>query len=78
MNTTTEQQISRRQLLSFAGTAGLGISLGSFPVVGADAVRAAESGPNRKRTLRVAHLTDVHVKPELGAVEGLTAALRHV
>jgi 3',5'-cyclic AMP phosphodiesterase CpdA len=78
VNTTTEQQISRRQLLSFAGTAGLGISLGSFPVVGADAVRAAESGPNRKRTLRVAHLTDVHVKPELGAVEGLTAALRHV
>src|SRR4029078_12050283 len=32
----------------------------------------------RKRVLRVAHLTDVHVQPELRAPEGMAACLRHV
>ncbi len=32
----------------------------------------------RKRSLRVAHLTDVHVQPELRAGEGLAACLEHV
>ena len=32
----------------------------------------------RKRVLRLAHLTDLHVQPELQAGEGVTACLRHV
>jgi 3',5'-cyclic AMP phosphodiesterase CpdA len=32
----------------------------------------------RKRALRVAHLTDIHVQPELHAGEGMSACLRHV
>ncbi len=32
----------------------------------------------RKRAIRVAHLTDVHVQPELRADEGMIACLRHV
>jgi 3',5'-cyclic AMP phosphodiesterase CpdA len=32
----------------------------------------------RRRVLRVAHLTDVHVQPELRAPEGMAACLRHV
>ncbi len=32
----------------------------------------------RKRLLRVAHLTDFHVQPELAANEGMTACLRHL
>jgi len=33
---------------------------------------------SRKRALRVTHLTDVHVEPELRAGEGMAACLRHV
>ena len=32
----------------------------------------------RQRVLRLAHLTDVHVQPELRAPEGMTACLRHI
>jgi 3',5'-cyclic AMP phosphodiesterase CpdA len=32
----------------------------------------------RKRALRIAHLTDIHVQPELHAGEGMSACLRHV
>ena len=32
----------------------------------------------RKRVLRIAHFTDVHVQPERGASEGMTACLRHI
>ena len=34
--------------------------------------------PSRRRMLRVAHLTDIHVKPELGIPRGMEAALRHL
>jgi 3',5'-cyclic AMP phosphodiesterase CpdA len=33
--------------------------------------------PNRKRSLRIAHLTDIHVQPERGAEKGMEAALEH-
>lgn len=33
--------------------------------------------PKRKRTQRIAHLTDIHVQPERGAPEGFEAALVH-
>lgn len=33
--------------------------------------------PNRKRILRIAHLTDIHVQPEKRAPEGMQAALEH-
>lgn len=31
-----------------------------------------------RRVLRIAHITDVHVQPELGAGEGFTQCLRHI
>jgi 3',5'-cyclic-AMP phosphodiesterase len=34
--------------------------------------------PERKRVLRLAHVTDVHVQPELRAPEGMAACLRHI
>ncbi len=37
----------------------------------------AETQRKRRRVLRFAHMTDVHVKPEKGAGEGMAAALRH-
>lgn len=32
---------------------------------------------DRKRSLRIAHLTDIHVQPELGAPKGMEACLAH-
>lgn len=64
-------QITRRQILK-AGAAltGLGIADTLLP-------RTA-SAQEKKRALRLAHLTDIHVRVGRGAAEGMTAALRHV
>jgi 3',5'-cyclic AMP phosphodiesterase CpdA len=60
----------RRDFLrSGAGLAASGITISML-----GAANAAE----RKRVLRVAHLTDVHVQPELRAPEGMATCLRHV
>jgi 3',5'-cyclic AMP phosphodiesterase CpdA len=59
--------ISRRDLLA-VGAAG--ILLPSL-------VQAAPS-PRRRRVLRFAHLTDIHVQPERAAAEGMEACLAHV
>lgn len=68
--TLLRDSLSRRNFLITGGTAALGLSLG---------IKKSFAGqPARKRVLRVAHLTDVHVMPELHAAEGLTACLRHV
>jgi 3',5'-cyclic AMP phosphodiesterase CpdA len=64
--------LTRRTILSraaFAAAAGIGWS--PLPTFSADAPAP------RRRALRLAHLTDVHVQPELGAGEGLAACLRH-
>jgi predicted MPP superfamily phosphohydrolase len=37
----------------------------------------ASSSETRKRALRIAHLTDIHVKPEMRAAEGMAACLHH-
>jgi 3',5'-cyclic-AMP phosphodiesterase len=44
----------------------------------AGAANAAPDVAPRQRTLRFAHLTDIHVQPELNAAKGLTTCLRHV
>ncbi len=65
INSTT----SRRTFLA----SGIGLAATSL-TAGLNGIAAAE----RKRVLRVAHLTDVHVQPELRAPEGMAACLRHV
>lgn len=40
-------------------------------------LNASPPNPKRKRSLRIAHLTDIHVQPELGAPKGMEAALNH-
>ena len=59
--------VSRRGLLVAGGSALLLPSLA-----------LAQRKPGRKRVLRVAHLTDIHVQPERSAAEGMEAALTHV
>jgi 3',5'-cyclic AMP phosphodiesterase CpdA len=59
--------LSRRDFLStslVAGVAGAGL-----PVLAA---------PNRTRCLRIAHLTDLHIQPELDAVRGVASCFAHV
>jgi len=66
----TPSAISRRTLLG----AGLAGALMANPATGP----AAEPPAGRKRQLRVAHLTDIHVQPELEAARGLEACFAHV
>ncbi len=67
---------SRRDILKrAAGIAAAALAGGG--TLGAARGEAAPDG-GRKRDLRIAHLTDIHVRPEMGAPEGLAACLRHV
>jgi len=60
--------LTRRGLL--AATATTGIAAATAPL--------ALANPARKRALRIAHLTDIHVQPERRAGEGMQACLDHV
>jgi 3',5'-cyclic-AMP phosphodiesterase len=61
--------LDRRTFLKWSGGLAAGL-----------AVERASVGEltSRKRVLRVAHLTDIHVQPERRAAEGMAACLRHV
>lgn len=81
----SSQHSTRRQFLqSAAATSSVAIAGAAFP----SSLNAAPSPATdlqtpaplleRKRVLRIAHFTDVHVQPERGASEGMTACLRHI
>lgn len=67
---------SRREVLKQAA------GLAGAAMIGSSTARAAQADTGqdqaRKRALRLAHTTDIHVKPELRANEGLTACLHHM
>ena len=69
-------QLNRREMLKAAGATFALASLGGL-TFGKSSPPAAQAPP-RKRTLRVAHLTDTHIQPERKANEGMTACLHHV
>lgn len=64
--------LSRRDLLKL-GVAGAGFAALGWPASAAGFVR-----PDRRRALRIAHLTDLHIQPERRAADGVAACLRHV
>jgi Icc protein len=68
--------IDRRRCLQLGalGAAALPMSR----VLGAPADGAATAAGERKRVLRFAHLTDLHIQPELEAARGVAACLQHV
>ena len=68
--------LSRRALLSAGISAGLTTSLAGGVARAADQAGAAPS-PMRRR-LRIAHLTDLHIQPELAAARGVADCLNHV
>jgi len=63
----TGKMFNRREILALGAT---GIVL---PTIGL----AQAPNPKRKRVLRIAHLTDIHVQNKGGAPEGMAAALAH-
>jgi 3',5'-cyclic AMP phosphodiesterase CpdA len=70
-----QPSLSRRELLKTAGIAGAATLLGNAPTAFA---QDQKPKADRKRVLRLAHLTDMHVQPERRGAAGLTACLRHV
>lgn len=64
---------TRRELVRVSVVATAGIA-------GASALAAADNTPkqDRRRVLRIAHLTDIHAQPERQAGAGLAACLHHV
>ncbi len=68
-----KKRYSRRQVLKMAGGLAATAALG-----GRAAASPGAKGPVRKRALRIAHLTDIHVQPERAADQGLIACLHHV
>ncbi len=71
----TNSSLTRRETLALLGASAVGAAAwgGLSP-----RANAQEISPERKRSLRLAHLTDLHVQPERRATEGMAACLRHV
>ena len=65
---------SRRRCLELGAAAAIA---GPLSLLSSSAHATPEGGP-RRRSLRFAHLTDVHVQPERGATEGMRQCLHHV
>lgn len=77
MNTQPGVEITRRGLLAGAVAGGIGAMLPMRVAAGQPAAGGGAVG-GRKRSLRVAHLSDTHVQPERRAADGLAACLTHV
>ncbi|MBX3388010.1 MAG: metallophosphoesterase [Phycisphaeraceae bacterium] len=70
--------LSRR---AFIGSGvGAGVGIGAAGVLLPDRAGAAQDAPakTRKRSVRIAHITDTHIEPELRAGEGVAACLTHI
>ena len=71
--------LSRRAMLSAGAIAGAAALLARDPQANAMLQGAGTVGPGaRKRALRLAHPTDIHVQPELRAGEGMAACFAHM
>jgi len=70
-------KISRRGLLGGSLTAAAGLMAGAS-VFTPEVLAAPKIGDPKKRSIRFAHFTDIHLEPKRNAPAGLTAALKHV
>lgn len=69
--------MSRREWIVTAGALTLGGLLGKSPAF-ASPQDPPKPAPNRKRAIRIAHLTDIHVQPERAAGLGMETCFKHV
>lgn len=67
--------ISRRDMILAAGAAAVGVLGWETSAAGTPAQPVQKP---RNRSLRIAHLTDIHVQPERRAAVGLASCLQHV
>ena len=79
----TTPSLSRRALLRRAAlaTSAAAMTTAIAPTRAAGEIAPPPAQPAReprRRVLRVAHLTDIHVQPERGAARGLAKCLQHV
>ncbi len=69
--------MNRREFIERSGALALGAALAGMP----SPVQAQPASANRRRVLRVAHLTDLHVQPNQAGYHdsalGMAAAIRH-
>ncbi len=65
--------ISRREFLKASGAAALGTSLW---MKGYAAPNSAAASSSAKHVLRIAHMTDVHILPDVDIVRRFSKALR--
>lgn len=77
MSSTLSRRDAIKAAAMAAGAASLAIGSGASAGLAPSTPRAFTGEP-RKRTLRVAHLTDIHIQPELRAAEGFASVLHHV
>jgi len=71
--------ITRRKLLASAGAgAALAALSGEFSRAAQPEALWDRANTARRRSVRLAHLSDIHVQPELDAAAGFTACLRHM
>jgi 3',5'-cyclic-AMP phosphodiesterase len=68
--------MQRRDLLRQAGLLAGGISLPSF--IKANSKQTTSTIATPKRVLRIAHITDVHIQPLIGAAKGFERCLHHI
>ncbi|MEK6702422.1 MAG: metallophosphoesterase [Planctomycetota bacterium] len=69
-------ELSRRGMLAGLAAVGASVGLGGL-ARGSMLERPLPKGAAAKRSIRLAHLTDSHIQPELGADQGTAACFRH-
>ncbi|HWL93325.1 MAG TPA: metallophosphoesterase [Phycisphaerae bacterium] len=72
------KEVTRRDVLRFGVASVAGLSLAETALAGPKAKKLGGKSQKPRRVLRIAHLTDVHIQPELGAARGFAACLAHV
>jgi len=76
MDKTRNVDMSRRDVLRSAVVGGAGLAIGAPHIVYGMA-KSTSKQKLRNRSLRLAHLTDIHLQPERGAAAGLAALFTH-
>lgn len=78
-STTNSHSTTRRNWLkttAFLGAGLLGVRLSQAQATAPNGTGASPLAP--RRSLRVAHISDIHLQPELGAPEGFAKCLHHL
>ena len=79
-------RLTRREALQAIGASAAGVAAAELvaqdqqptPAPASPTKLASMPSARRKRTARIAHLTDIHVEPELRAADGMIECLHHV